>query len=276
MKISGSQTKMNRPFRNNCNFIKAKKSLGQNFCIDERIPNEIIKELAPDKDFCIWEIGPGKGALTKRLIETGADIHLFEIDKRMEEILESLCPKENITWGDFLELDINELPVPTKPLLVCGNLPYYCGTHIIKQFLEKGPTPTRLVFLLQHEVALKASVAVNHKEYSYLSVHTALFAKARIGNKYGPASFVPQPKIDSSVLILEPFQLTEEERRKRIKALKYISALFTQRRKMALSTLKKTFSETNWAERFAKLGIDEKARPENISPEQFLKLFDNL
>ena len=275
-KISGSQTKMNRPFNKNCNFIKAKKSLGQNFCIDERIPNEIIKELAPNKDFCVWEIGPGKGALTKRLIETGADIHLFEIDKRMEEILESLCPKENITWGDFLELDPKELPVPTKPLLVCGNLPYYCGTHIIKQFLEKGPTPSRLVFLLQHEVALKASVPVNHKEYSYLSVHTALFAKARIGNKYGPASFVPQPKIDSSVLILEPFQLSEEERQKRIKALKFISALFTQRRKIALSTLKRTFPETDWAERFAKLGIDEKARPENISPEQFLELFDNL
>ena len=267
---------MNKPFRNNCSFIRAKKSLGQNFCIDERIPNEIIKELAPDKDFCVWEIGPGKGALTKRLIETGADIHLFEIDKRMEEILESLCPKENITWGDFLELDIKDLPVPTKPLLVCGNLPYYCGTHIIKQFLEKGPTPARLVFLLQHEVALKASVPVNHKEYSYLSVHTALFAKARIGNKYGPASFVPQPKIDSSVLILEPFQLSEEERQNRIAALKFISALFTQRRKIALSTLKRTFPETNWAERFTKLGIDEKARPENISPEQFLKLFANL
>ena len=74
-------------YRNNSGFIKAKKSLGQNFCIDERIPNEIIKELAPDNTFTVWEIGPGKGALTKRLIETGADIHLFEIDKRMEEIL---------------------------------------------------------------------------------------------------------------------------------------------------------------------------------------------
>ncbi len=267
---------MNRHFRNNNNFIKAKKSLGQNFCIDERIPNEIIQELAPSKDFCVWEIGPGKGALTKRLIETGADIHLFEIDQRMEEILEGLCSKDQITWGDFLELSKEELPTPTKPLLVCGNLPYYCGTPIIKRFLEKGPTPARLVFLLQHEVAVKASVPVNHKEYSYLSVHTALFAKARVGNKYGPASFVPQPKIDSSILILEPIQMSDEERQKRIEALKYISALFNQRRKIALSTLKRTFPETDWTERFSKIGIDEKARPENISPEQFLELFDNL
>ena len=273
MKNFGQQTRMNRSFRSN-NFIKAKKSLGQNFCIDERIPEEIVKELAPDKNFCVWEIGPGKGALTKRILETGADLHLFEIDKRMEEILENLCSKENITWGDFLELKQEELPIPSKPLLVCGNLPYYCGTLIIKRFLEKGPTPARLVFLLQHEVALKASVPVNHKEYSYLSVHTALFAKAGMGNKYGPASFVPQPKIDSSVLILEPFQMSEEERKRRIDALKYISALFNQRRKIALSTLKRTFPETDWTERFKNIGIDEKARPENISPEQFLELFN--
>lgn len=254
-------------------FIKAKKSLGQNFCIDDRIPNEIIKELAPNSDYCVWEIGPGKGALTKRLIETGADIHLFEIDTRMQEILENIVPKENITWGDFLELKQEELPVSNKPLLICGNLPYYCGTPIIKRFLENGPTPARMVFLLQHEVSLKASVPVNHKEYSYLSVHTALFAKARLGHKYGPASFVPQPKIDSSVLILEPIQMSEEERQKRLKALKYISALFNQRRKMALSTLKKSYPNINWAERFSTLGIDEKARPENISPEQFMELF---
>ncbi len=253
--------------------IRAKKSLGQNFCIDERIPNEIITELAPNSDYCVWEIGPGKGALTKRLIETGADMHLFEIDERMKEILEGICPKENITWGDFLELKQEDLPTPQKPLLVCGNLPYYCGTPIIKRFLENGPTPARLVFLLQHEVSVKASVPVNHKEYSYLSVHTALFAKARVGHKYGPASFVPQPKIDSSVLILEPIQMSNEERQKRIDALKYISALFNQRRKIALSTLKRTFPETNWAERFEKLGIDSMARPENISPEQYLQLF---
>ena len=260
-------------FRKNASFIRAKKSLGQNFCIDERIPNEIIKELAPDNNFTVWEIGPGKGALTKRLIETGADIHLFEIDKRMEDILESLCPKDNITWGDFLELEQEELPHPAKPLLVCGNLPYYCGTPIIKRFLEKGPTPARLVFLLQHEVALKASVPVNHKEYSYLSVHTAFFAKARMGNKYGPDSFVPRPKIDSSILILEPLSLSDGERQRRLNALKFISALFNQRRKIALSTLKRTFPETDWGERFNKIGIEEKARPENISPEQFLELF---
>lgn len=264
---------MSKFFKPQSDFIKAKKSLGQNFCIDERIPNEIIAELAPGPDYCVWEIGPGKGALTMRLLETGADMHLFEIDERMREILEGLCPKENITWGDFLELKQEELPIPKKPLLVCGNLPYYCGTPIIKRFLENGPTPARLVFLLQHEVSVKASVPVNHKEYSYLSVHTALFAKARVGHKYGPASFVPQPKIDSSVLILEPIQMSNEERQHRIEILKYISTLFNQRRKIALSTLKKAYPAVNWAERFEKLGLNPMARPENISPEQYLQLF---
>lgn len=272
MKTFGAKTRMNKSFKSQLNAIKAKKSLGQNFCIDERIPNEVIEKLAPSKDFCLWEIGPGKGALTKRLIGTGADIHLFEIDQRMKEILESICPPDKITWGDFLELELKDLPIPDKPLLVCGNLPYYCGTPIIKSFLEKGPTPTRLVFLLQHEVALKASVPVNHKEYSYLSVHTALFAKASLGNKYGSDSFVPRPKIDSSILVLEPYQLTNDQRAKRMEALKYISALFNQRRKIALSTLKKTFPNIAWAERFTHIGLDPMARPENISPQQYLEL----
>ncbi len=257
--------------RTDPNFIRAKKSLGQNFCVDERIPTEIVKRLAATKEHCIWEIGPGKGALTSLLRQSGADLHLFEIDQRMQPILEKDFPEARITWGDFLEL--KELPIPDKPLLVTGNLPYYCGTPIIRRFLECGPETEKLVFLLQHEVAAKACATINSRDYGYLSVQIAFFADAELGSTFGPGSFSPPPKVNSSILEIRPFKLSDCERQRRILLLRPVSMLFAQRRKMALPLLKKMFKQTDWAQRFAELGIEEKARPENISPQQFMQLF---
>lgn len=253
--------------------VSAKKSLGQNFCIDERIPEEVVRRLSAGPQDQIWEIGPGMGALTERLQQTGADLQLFEIDQRMQPILTQKFPEAQIAWGDFLEIDQDQLPQVNKPLLVCGNLPYYCGTPIIRRFLEKGPKPERMVFLLQEEVALKAAASENQPDYGFLSVLVAFFAKAWVGSTFPPSSFEPRPKINSTILVIEPVELTQAEKVTRLQALKMISVIFSQRRKMALSLLKKRFSEVNWAQRFEMLGIDAKARPENISPQTLLKLF---
>jgi 16S rRNA (adenine1518-N6/adenine1519-N6)-dimethyltransferase len=191
----------------------------------------------------------------------------------MRPILTEKFANIEITWGDFLELSEQQLPLAEKRLLVCGNLPYYCGTPIIRRFLENGPQAERIVFLLQEEVAKKAAAPCNSSDYSYLSLHTALFAKASLGNTYGPDSFVPPPKINSTILQLEPLNLTSDEREQRKKTLQKASPLFQQRRKMALPLLKKSNRDIDWEARFDKLGIDYKARPENISPEQFLALF---
>lgn len=254
-------------------FIRAKKSLGQNFCKDQRIPDEIVRRLAATAQHHIWEIGPGQGALTGQLAKTGAKMHLFEIDERMRPVLAQRFSSIEVTWGDFLELTDDKLPPAGEHLLVCGNLPYYCGTPIIRRFLEDGPQAERIVFLLQEEVAKKAAAVCNTSDYSYLSVHTAFFAQATIGSTFGPESFVPPPKINSTILQLEPLRLTLSDRERRHQSLKIVSLLFQQRRKMALPLLKKRFGDTNWEERFDQQGINHKARPENISPEQFLALF---
>lgn len=265
--------RMHKPALRQPDFIRAKKSLGQNFCIDDRIPAEIIARLAATPEHQIWEIGPGKGALTARLAATGAGLQLFEIDERLRESLEKDFPQARITWGDFLELPDTALPAVSRPLLVCGNLPYYCGTPIIRRFLENGPQAERLVFLLQQEVAVKAAAPCNHSEYSFLSLHTAFFARATLGGTYPPSSFAPPPKINSSILILEPLTLGELDKQRRFKALKGASFLFNQRRKMALPLLRRQFKDIDWEERFVRLAIDAKARPENIFPEQMLELF---
>lgn len=267
----------NKSFRRpkNHDFIKAKKSLGQNFCRDGRIPAEILDTLNASGNNHVWEIGPGHGALTKELVKTGAKVTAFEIDERLKDELLANFPEVDFIWKDFLSIRVDDLPKATKELLVCGNLPYYCGTSIIKRFLEYGPKAKTIVFLLQEEVSNKAAASFNTKIYGYLSVHTQLFSAVKTGGTYPPSSFVPRPKINSTILILEPFDLSQEEIDKRKKALKFVSALFLQRRKMALPLLRKRFPDTDWTEKFKILEIPEKARPENISPETFLKLFSD-
>lgn len=253
--------------------VQPKKSLGQNFCIDERLSLEFIELLNISEHHQVWEIGPGKGAITKYILRATDNVHLFEIDERLKAQLQKQFPSIPISWGDFLHIATDELPQTNDKLLICGNLPYYCATPIIKRLIERGPMAERIVFLLQDEVAKKAAAKENTKNYSFLSVHTSFFAQAFTGNTYPPASFSPQPKINSTVLCLKPLKLTSDEVNRRLKALKGISILFSQRRKMALPLLRKSIAQIDWNQRFEELAIDPKARPENISPDTLLKLF---
>lgn len=253
--------------------ISAKKSLGQNFCIDNRLPLEFLEFLDIAEHHQVWEIGPGKGAITRHILKATDNVHLFEIDERLKDHLQKQFPATSITWGDFLHIPDDQLPQATDNLLVCGNLPYYCATPIIKKLIEVGPWAERIVFLLQDEVAKKAAAKENTKDYSFLSVHTSFFAEAITGTTYPPTSFSPAPKINSTVLCLKPLRLTTDEVKRRLKALKGISILFSQRRKMALPLLRKSITQVDWDQRFEALGIDPKARPENISPGTLLKLF---
>ncbi|NLM17670.1 MAG: ribosomal RNA small subunit methyltransferase A [Candidatus Riflebacteria bacterium] len=250
-----------------------KKSLGQNFCINPNLCDSLIELLAPADNATIWEIGPGKGALSEKIIEKTDDYLLFEIDERLKEDLEKIASPDRIIFGDFLKTDFSKLPKPANDFYICGNLPYCSATHIITQILESSLNPRRLVFLLQEEVAVKAAASVNEKEYGYLSVHRAFFAKAQTGKKFSPENFIPKPKVMSKLLALEPLLLTQEEKKERIEVLKKVSVLFTQRRKMVLPRLKKGFPNTDFADRFISMNLSPEARPENISPEQYLLLF---
>jgi 16S rRNA (adenine1518-N6/adenine1519-N6)-dimethyltransferase len=264
---------------NKCNFrnsdgLRAKKSLGQNFCKDERIPEEVLELLGATDENEIWEIGPGKGALTEKLLLSGAHVTAFEIDERLQEMLLEKFPGVNFIWGDFLEIKPEQFPPITDNLLVTGNLPYYCGTPIIRSFLEKSPKPKRMVFLLQEEVSKKAAAPVNSSDYGFLSLQIQFYAKAYVGNTYPPESFTPRPKINSTILVVEPYNLSEEDLAIRENTLKFASIIFQQKRKMALPLLKKRFNQINWDEKFEKAGIDPKARPGNISIPQLFEIFN--
>lgn len=254
--------------------LPAKKSLGQNFCTDARLPAEIVRRLDAGPADEIWEIGPGTGALTEKLIATGAPVTAFEIDERMRDELERFGDRLTVHWGDVMELDLAPLVPVGRRLLVTGNLPYYCGTAILRQLLMMNPQPDKLVFLLQDEVARKAAAKPASDAYGFLSAQVRLFAEPLLGTRFSPASFRPSPKVYSTILELRPLKLDQAEFERRERALKLLSVMLGNRRKMALPLLKHSFANANpaWEDRFRALGIDAKLRGETIPLETVVSL----
>lgn len=254
--------------------LPAKKSLGQNFCTDARLPAEIVRRLEAGVGDVIWEIGPGTGALTEKLIATGASVEAFEIDERMRDELARFGSRLTVRWGDVMEMDLAPLVPAGKKLLVTGNLPYYCGTAILRRLLMLKPQPDRLVFLLQDEVARKAAAKPGTDAYGFLSAQVRLFAEPVLGTRFSPASFRPSPKVYSTILELRPLHLGEAEFERREHALKILSVMLGSRRKMALPLLKHAFPGASpaWDERFISLNINLKARGETIPLETVIEL----
>ncbi len=262
--------------------IDPRKSLGQNFCVDKRLSESVVEALQTQPDDTIWEIGPGLGALTRRLAKQGNPLWCFEMDERLRPHLhETLAPfsQTHVIWGDFLEVDHTPAVPTSGTLIICGNLPYSSGTAMVRRLLEAPPARFRRgVFLLQREVTRKACARPGSDDYSFLSVAVGLYAHSRVGATFSPASFFPNPQVWSSLLLLEPLPLTTEERQRRQRALSLASTAFEQRRKMTVNLLKKrhTVIHRPWEDVFATLRLDAGVRAENLSHETYLALADNL
>lgn len=261
--------------------FEPKKSLGQNFCQDEEVSLSVVRALAVEEGAEIWEIGPGLGALTRSLLPLPCRLRLFEIDQRLKPHLEELTRgRENcsIHWGDAMKADFTGMR-PNGPLFVCGNLPYYCGTGLIRRLIEElDPPATRLAFVLQKEVVTKAVAALDSDDYGFLSVAVQLYAEASRGPDFSPAAFFPNPKVTSGLLELKPHPLNAQERNLREATLRLASIVFGQRRKMALPLLRKAFPhvQPTWDERFASLGIAPTVRGEVIPLAHLLELGTGL
>lgn len=256
--------------------IAPKKSLGQNFCTDERVSQAMAHWVTRDPPGEIWEIGPGTGALTRRLLDIPVPIRLFEIDQRLKPILENLVQGKkqvSLYWGDFFDAALPAM-LPPSGLVICGNLPYYCGTGMVRNILDFFPPVAKGVFLLQMELVDKMAAGAGDDEYGFLSVAVQLFSQVFKRETFPPTSFFPNPKVQSSIVEVVPLKLDDAERERRIAAQKLAGVLFNQRRKMALPLLKKLQPQASppWPERFEKAGLDPTIRPERIPPETFIKL----
>jgi 16S rRNA (adenine1518-N6/adenine1519-N6)-dimethyltransferase len=252
-------------------YIKAKKSLGQNFLIDREVLEKIVSTVEiTNKE--ILEIGPGSGNLTSYILKNNPKkVFVIEKDNELSLILkEKFANQIEIMNDDVLKISENE--ITDQKLVVFGNLPYNISTEILSKWIiniHKKFWFESLVLMFQKEVADRIIAESNNSKYGRLSILTnwKLNVKKIIDIK--PQSFSPRPKIDSSLLLFTPKENSFEL--KDAKNLEMISRVFfSKRRKMLKKTFNKIFN--NAKEVANKFNIDLNLRPQNLKPEIYFKL----
>jgi 16S rRNA (adenine1518-N6/adenine1519-N6)-dimethyltransferase len=175
----------------------ARQKLGQHFLIKGSILERIAVAACPRGEPLVVEIGPGKGALTERLLARADRVVAIELDDSLAERLRQRFPERlEVIHADVLETDLNQW----GPAAVAGNLPYYISTAILSRVLTPDSLLSRGVFLIQKEVAARVTAAPGNRAYGSLSVESQFFADVRLLFDVRPAAFHPPPKVDSSLI----------------------------------------------------------------------------
>lgn len=256
--------------------LQAKKSLGQNFLKSRKAINTMISAPEISRDDIVVEIGPGKGALTGPLLETGATVIAFELDKRMVDFLSEkfsnyiTTKKLLLVHQDVLEVDLKKY-TRGHPYKVVANIPYYITNMIMRTFLTDTHQPTSMCLLIQKEVAERI-VSRNNKE-SILSMSVKLFGSPKYITKVARQYFSPSPKVDSAVILVSNInreKLTTDNYEQEF--FRIIKTAFGQKRKQAIKNLSQIYNKEHWIYLFQMLDINIKARAEDISFKQWREI----
>ena len=260
------------------------KSLGQNFLTDKNIIDQILEGSGITGDDLVIEIGPGIGVITREAAQLAHKVIAIEIDTNLIPILNwTLGDLENveIVNQDVLKTQLNDLIAKESfpgVVRVVGNLPYYITTPIIMKLLEDQVPAASITVMMQKEVADRLTAKPGTKDFGAISLMVEYFAEAKEIVKVPRTVFVPQPKVDSTVLRLDirdekPVKVEDEEF-----LFKVIKAGFGQRRKTlsnALSVLK-GYDKATILRCLEEAGIDPVRRGETLSLKEYARLSDVL
>jgi len=219
----------------------SKKSLGQNFLVDNAVVTRIIQAVHPRADETIIEIGPGRGALTERLVEKAGHLVAIEFDRDLIARLRaqfSLHENFRLVEGDALTTDFCAFLEPNQRVRVVANLPYNIATAILQRLIEQRSCVTEMVLMLQREVVERITAVPGSAGRGFLSVLVEAHCEAQKLFDVAPGSFRPAPKVWSSVLRLTPRPRLAAEVRDEKLLWRVVSAGFAQRRKTILNNLR--------------------------------------
>jgi 16S rRNA (adenine1518-N6/adenine1519-N6)-dimethyltransferase len=266
--------------------LRAKKSLGQNFLVDQRIAARIVSHVAPTPSQLIIEVGPGQGALTSLLLPHAGALLAVELDDRLIPTLQQRFTVENfrLVAADILQLNIlaevnacwAAFPALSPPARVVANLPYYISTAVIRQFLAAQPVIGDLTLMLQREVAQRIVTPPGSRDYGVLSVLVQAYSHPKILFHVPPGAFRPIPQVESSVihLTLHPQPLVPNDLRDAFATV--VTAAFAQRRKTILNSLRSVFDRFLTLQAIGQAlelaQISPQTRAETLSPMAFLTL----
>lgn len=251
----------------NQKIFKKKKSLGQNFLKSKSAIRSIVTagDLAPDDT--VLEIGPGKGVLTEELLATGANVVAIEKDDRLiSELNEKFADhiknnKFTLIHGDILDTPIERI-VGDKSYKVVANIPYYITGILFRKLLEKERQPTRMVVLVQKEVAER--IVARDKRESILSLSVKAYGEPKVVEKVSKKMFSPQPKVDSAILLISNISKKFFDSISEESFFNVIRAGFSQKRKKVIRNLEQVIPIEKLKKVFGELKLDENMRAENL------------
>ena len=259
--------------------LHASHRLGQNFLISPAVVRAVVEaaEIAPGDR--VLEIGPGIGTLTQGLLEAGAEVMAVELDKKLPAVLaETLKGYEhlNVVQGDILKTDIAAL-MGGAPFKVAANLPYYITTPILLSLLEQKLPITRIVTMVQKEVAERMTAPPGGRDYGALSVAVQYYTEPEIVLDVPPNCFLPAPEVESAVIVCAVRQTPAVAVKDEKVFFRVVKAAFGQRRKTLSNALKTTGAPKEQIEAaLTAAKVDATRRGETLSLDEFAAVADGL
>jgi 16S rRNA (adenine1518-N6/adenine1519-N6)-dimethyltransferase len=252
------------------NKIYPKKSLGQNYLKDDNICRNIVSSFDPKPGENVIEIGPGQGAITKYLVESGCNLTTVEFDKNNTAILRKEFPGLNVINGDFLKFDLDTVGKSSGLLRIIGNIPYNITSPIIFKLIDSRAVIMDSQLMIQEEVAQRICATPGNKEYGIPSVITQAFSEPKLLFKVSKNSFYPKPKVDSRLVYFDFRKSMESKIKDVVFFRRLVKAAFSTRRKTLKNSLK------NMEVDISKTGIDPGRRAETLSVREFIDMSNIL
>lgn len=247
------------------------KSLGQHWLKDPDVLTDIAEAADLTARDVVLEIGPGLGTLTSRLLARASRVVAVEFDSALAQKLPGQFPGKNLQVinQDILRFDTTTLPTGYK---LVANVPYYITSKIIQQFSEALNPPSVMALLVQKEVAER--LAANPGNYSVLAVAAQVYYDVKLGVVVPAELFTPPPKVDSQLVIMHRLSTPRVESSERASFFRLVKAGFSAKRKKLRSSLAGglALNKTVVEDLLRSAGVDENARAEDLSIDQWLKI----
>ena len=260
----------------------ARKSLGQHFLHDQRIVGRIVEAADLSSNDTVIEIGPGRGVLTRRLVQSAGRVIAVELDETLLDELPARLdypPNLHCLHGDAREVDYPQVAgMSLEPhgtgYKVIGNLPYYAANPIVRRLLESLPPPTLVLVMVQKEVA--DSMTATPGSMSLLSVATQCYARTSLVCSVPPAAFRPAPKVRSAVVRLDILETPAVGLVQREEFFEVVRSGFSAPRKQVHNSLAHGLGVASdfASEMLDAAGVDGRRRPATLSMEEWVSVYE--
>lgn len=252
------------------------RRLGQNFLVNDTIRDRIIEQCELNSNDAVLEIGPGQGALTRRILPLVKTLTAIEADPRLVDLLSRDLGPSGLALhlADILSFDLASIRL--IPLKVIGNIPYNISSPIVEKMLYQRKLISTLFLTVQLEFAQRLVAQPGTKDYSALTCLLGFFAEPRILFRIPANAFRPIPKVTSCLLRIDirpvpPLELADEEL-----FINVVKTAFFQRRKTLLNALTPLASREVIKAILLKTGIKENTRPEGLTSLDYARISNVL